>query len=122
MRSFLLAICLLTVFAGRPLAQSLDYNILEELNIDNKSEALTNTYRFFSNGNTVFIIGAPVFLLSDGFRRNDKRMIKAGENALISLGVSTVVTWALKYSIHRPRPFERYPDVVKLSSGGGSPF
>ncbi len=86
MKSIFLLLCLVTAFAGRLRAQSLDYDIIEELNIDNKSEALDNTYRFFSNGNTFFIIGAPVFLLADGFRRNDKTMITAGENALVSLG------------------------------------
>jgi len=122
MKTLLFAFCLLVAAGIRTTAQSLDYKILEEWNIERDTRSLDGTFRFFSNGNTFFIVGAPVLLLSDGFYRNDPQMIKAGKDALISLGISTVATWALKYSIHRPRPFEKYADVVKLSNGGGSSF
>src|SRR5882757_9580621 len=122
MKTLLLIFCLLTAISARTMAQSLDYKILEEWNIEDDTRGLEGTFRFFSNGNTFFIIGAPVLLLSDGFYNKDPRMIKAGKDALVSLGISTVATWVLKYSIKRERPFEKYPNVLKLSNGGGSSF
>src|SRR5437016_4953734 len=115
MKTLLLAACLLMAMNMHTMAQSLDYKILEEWNIESDTRSLDGTFRFFSNSNTFFIIGVPVLMLSDGFYKNDHVMIKAGKDALVSLGVSTVVTWALKYSIKRERPFEKYPNVVKLS-------
>jgi len=41
---------------------------------------------------------------------------------LISVGVSAVVANILKYSIDLPRPFEVYPYIEKLSSGGSPSF
>src|SRR3954451_17221719 len=122
MKTLLLTACLLMTMSARTMAQSLDYKILEEWNIDNDTRSFDGTSRFFSNSNTFFIVGVPLLMLSDGFYKNDRVMIKAGKDALVSLGVSTVVTWALKYSIKRERPFEKYPNVVKLSNGGGSSF
>lgn len=121
-KKIFLAACLLTACCARSVAQSVDYEILEEWNIENHTAGLDNTFRFFSNGNTFFIIGAPLVLLGDGYFNNNKQMIAAGRDALVSLGVSTIVTFAMKDSFKRERPFLKYPDVVKLSSGGGSSF
>ncbi|HSC36926.1 MAG TPA: hypothetical protein VLD19_03605, partial [Chitinophagaceae bacterium] len=115
MKTLLFAVCLFFAFSTRTAAQSIDYAILEEWNIENHTRGMENTFRFFSNNNTLFIIGAPVFLLSDGYISNDKKMITAGKNALLSLAVSTAATFALKNTIRRERPFERYPNIVKLS-------
>jgi len=122
MKTRLLVFCLLTAISARTTAQSLDYKILEEWNIESDTRPLDGAFRFFSNGNTFFIVGVPVLMLSDGFYKNDPVMIKAGRDALVSLGISTIATWALKYTVKRERPFEKYPNVVKLSSGGGSSF
>ena len=122
MKKIFFAVCLLMVCSARSFAQSVDYEILEEWNIENHTAGLDNTFRFFSNGNTFFIIGVPLALLGDGYFSNNSQMITAGRNALVSLGISTVVTFAMKDSFKRERPFQKYLDVVKLSSGGGSSF
>jgi membrane-associated phospholipid phosphatase len=122
MKTLLFAVCLFFTLSTRTAAQSIDYDILEEWNIENHTRGMENTFRFFSNNNVFFLIGAPVFMLGDGYISDDKKMITAGKNALVSLGVSTAATWALKYTVRRERPFERYPSVVKLSSGGGYSF
>jgi membrane-associated phospholipid phosphatase len=121
-RKSLLAVCLLILCSGRLCAQSIDYKILEEWNIEGNSAGTTTAFRFFSNNNTFFIVGAPLALLAGGYLKDDPRQITAGRDAFISLGVSTVVTMAMKYTIKRERPFERYSEVKKLSSGGGSSF
>ncbi|MBS1565230.1 MAG: phosphatase PAP2 family protein [Bacteroidetes bacterium] len=122
MRKLLVAFCLLFAAGQRLSAQNIDYSLLRICNIDGRTATLDNTSRFFSNGNVFFITGAPVLLLADGFFRDDPQFIAAGKNALVSLGVSTVVTFAMKSTFKRHRPFETYPNVVKLSSGGGSSF
>lgn len=103
-------------------AQSLDYQIMKEWNIEERSEGWKDVSKFFSDQNQVFIIAVPAALLANGYFKNDKAFITAGKQALLSLGVSAVVTWAGKYTFRRRRPFEKYPDVVKLSSGGGPSF
>ncbi len=121
MKSFLLIVFTASISVGIR-AQSLDYKIIKECNIETDMRHLDNTFRFFSDQNKTFIVGLPAVLLADGFIKKDKDLIRAGENAFISLGASTFVTWGLKYSIHRHRPFEKYPEVLKLSNGGGSSF
>lgn len=122
MKNLLFALCLLALCSRSSAQQSLDYKILEEWNIENHPAGLVSTFRFFSNNNTFFIIGAPVALLSGGYFSNNREMITAGKNAVISLGVSSVITIVLKDAVKRERPFERYPNVVKLSAGGGGSF
>lgn len=121
MKYFLILVCATSISVNIS-AQSLDYKIIEECNIEKDMRHLDKTFLFFSNQNKTFIIGLPAVLLADGIIKKDKDLLRAGENAFISLGASTFVTWGLKYSIHRRRPFEKYPEVIKLSNGGGSSF
>lgn len=119
MRFFLLAITCLACSAHVH-AQSLDYKIIRDLNI--KSRDYDNTFRFFSTQNKVFIAGLPLALAIEGYLKKDKDLLQAGKNAFISLGASTAITWALKYSCRRGRPYEHYQEVIKLDVGGGPSF
>lgn len=121
MKKLYFALLLLTGMVSRLAAQGFDYDLLKSWNI-NRSRGSDPTYRFFSDQNTVFILGVPAGVALAGFLEHDEKLKQAGLEAAVSLGVSSVVTWGLKYSINRKRPFEKYPDVVKLSDGGSPSF
>ena len=121
MKKILLAL-FLAIGIASACAQSFDYQVMKEWNIEDRSKGWEDACKFFSDQNQVFIIAVPVALLANGYFKNDKAFITAGKQALLSLGVSSVVTWAGKYAFRRRRPFEKYPDVVQLSSGGGPSF
>jgi membrane-associated phospholipid phosphatase len=120
MKNFFLLLGFLGVM-GVAKAQSFDYSLLKSWNID-RSRGSDPTYQFFSDKNNIFIVGLPAGVAIAGFLKHDDDLKKAALNAGISLGVSSVITWGLKYGINRERPFVKYPDVVKLSSGGSPSF
>lgn len=39
-----------------------------------------------------------------------------------SLGADAIITFGLKYSVNRPRPFVTYPDIIKKSDAGSKSF
>jgi membrane-associated phospholipid phosphatase len=103
-------------------AQSLDYKILQDWNIDDKNGATDRTMQFFSNSDNFFIIGAPVGLIVGGVVTHDAHMKQAGFNAATTLVVVSAATWGIKYAVRRVRPFTTHPDLIKMSSGGGPSF
>lgn len=103
-------------------AQSLDYKIIQDWNVEDRSAGMDRTFRFFTNSNSAFIVGAPAALIIGGFIGHDKTLKQAGYDAATTLLLSTAITWGMKYSIHRTRPFDTYPNLIKLSSGGGPSF
>lgn len=99
---------------------SLDKSTLVELQED-RTPGKTRIMQGFSNSAGIISLCVPagVFLAGEINGRKDVRQkaLYIGE----SIVVSSLFTWALKYSINRPRPFQKYPDLIKPASNGGSP-
>jgi membrane-associated phospholipid phosphatase len=120
MKTWILALALLLGFKAAG-AQGFEYNVLKAWNID-RSRSSDGFFQFFSNNNTVFIVGVPAAMAIDGFISDNKKLRQAALEAGLSLGISSAIALGLKYTINRPRPFTKYPDVVKLSDGGSPSF
>lgn len=103
------------------LSQNIDVRLLKSIN----SEEILNSdkyFRFISNSDAYAVIGTPVVLAGVGLIRNDDKMLR---NAFVMAAASIVnegVTYALKYSINRDRPFETYPEIVKKAKAGSPSF
>jgi membrane-associated phospholipid phosphatase len=103
------------------LSQNIDIRLLKSIN----SEETLNSdkyFRFISNSDAYAVIGTPVVLAGIGLIRNDNKMFR---NACIIMASSIInegVTYGLKYSINRKRPFEIYPDIVKKAKAGSPSF
>jgi membrane-associated phospholipid phosphatase len=99
----------------------LDVSTVQELSEDRKPWE-TKTFRFFTNTTNDISLAIPLSLFIAGTLNGDKAMCK---NALItteSLALSTAVTFALKYSVKRERPYARDSLITKIGPGGGYSF
>jgi membrane-associated phospholipid phosphatase len=114
------SILIITGFAGT--AQSLDYQFIYEVNAEERPRNFDKAFKFITNTGAVLPEAIPIALLGTGLLTHNKILIKQGENAALSFGVSTIITFALKHAYKRQRPFTTHPDLIKLTSGGGSSF
>ena len=102
-------------------SQNFDVRLLSSIN----SEEILNSdkyFRFISNSDAYVIIGTPLLLAGAGLIRNDDKMLR---NAFVVATASILnegLTYALKYSINRDRPFETYPEIVKKTDAGSPSF
>jgi membrane-associated phospholipid phosphatase len=114
------SILIITGFAGT--AQSLDYQFIYEVNAEDRPKQFDKAFKFITNTGAVLPEVYPITMIATGLFTHNKVLLLQGEHAAISFGVSTIVTYALKHAYDRQRPFTTHPDLVKLTSGGGSSF
>ncbi|MEO5682031.1 MAG: phosphatase PAP2 family protein [Chitinophagaceae bacterium] len=112
---------LVTITAFTSSAQSLDYQIMRQVNC-NRQTSLDKPFQFVSNSNMYLTAGAPFVLMATGMLSHDKSLIRMGEDAAITFAISSISTYALKKTVQRERPFVTHKDIVKLSNGGGMSF
>lgn len=112
---------LLLLLPGTLFSQNLDIRILRQIN-EHRNTHLDGTFKTISNSVSPISIGAPLLILGAGFIEKDKELKQKGLVVAESFLVTTLVATGLKHAINRPRPFETYPDIQKLSAGGSSSF
>jgi len=120
-RKFLLFLVLLICYSNASQGQNADIRLLREINL-NRNKSLDGTFIVLTNSAAPISVGMPIGLLGVGLLSKDSALTR---NALVigtSVVVSTVITTVMKKSINRPRPFETYPDIEKLSLAGSSSF
>jgi membrane-associated phospholipid phosphatase len=98
--------------------QNIDINIVREIN-GNRTNFRDNTFKTITNSVTPIMIATPIVMAVVGKLTDDPQLAKnltffAG--SMVSMGASTLV---LKRVFDRPRPFEAYSDITKLTDGGG---
>ena len=98
-------------------SQNADIKLLRQLNV-NRNKHLDTYFTICSNSIIPVSIGVPLSLYLYGLHKKDSLFRSKAIVAGGSLAVASVITFALKYSIGRPRPFVTYPDIQKLSDGG----
>lgn len=98
---------------------SLDYTILEWIHL-NRIESLDEILRLFSSVTTYVSI---VLIIATGMYAYFK---KEGFNKpiqlIITLLLAALVSFTMKSTINRERPFETHDNIEKLSTGGSSSF
>lgn len=102
--------------------QNLDVKILEKIHT-NSSIPCDKIMQCFSN--SIVFLSVPITLsyLGYGYFKKDNKILNKGANITVSLVVTGGITYALKYSFKRPRPFVKYPDkFIKKSYGGDYSF
>lgn len=119
MKKYLLLLLLIPTIWG--FSQNIDINVLRDINL-NRNKQLDGVFRGITNSAAPVAIGTPIVLYGIGILTKDS--VTTSKSYYIGLTVltATVLSTALKYSINRPRPFETYPDIEKLTSGGSPSF
>lgn len=104
----------LTGFYGR--TQNADINILRKIYSPNTLPS-DGFFRFMSNSVSPVAVSVPTFYFGMSLLQKEKNIrqnvwlqhtIRSG----LSIGGAGLISYSLKYSIKRERPFDRYPDIV----------
>jgi len=104
-----------------PFAQNLDVDILKAINPVNPNSVYweqTSTSAYWVPG--FIVLGS----LGYGFLEKNKQIKQNGYELLINIAVSQLISEALKISINRERPADKYPTEIFASSpthGGSFP-
>jgi membrane-associated phospholipid phosphatase len=102
-------------------SQNLDIRILRSINSPETLPA-DKIFQFMSNSDAYISLGIPATMATVGLIRHDEKLLRNSCVTLVSIGVSSVLTLAMKYSVNRARPYITYPDIVKKSAGGSPSF
>ena len=91
-------------------AQSIDIQLLRDINL-HRNESLKGTMLTFTNFDYPVSVAIPVTELVAGYATHNRQAIMNGWQTVAGLGINTIITFGLKYSVARPRPFVTYPDL-----------
>ncbi|MBK9290707.1 MAG: phosphatase PAP2 family protein [Bacteroidetes bacterium] len=118
----LLLVSLLAMLSAALLAWSqLDVQLLHEINAGRQRQFDT-LFIVITHTAGPFTFGIPVIMLIVALLRYDRLLRLASWYVMISVAVAVAITNLLKYTINRPRPFETYTFIEKLTSGGSPSF
>ena len=110
------------MLCGTTNAQSTDFSMLRKIN-KNEHPQWDKTMKLTSHSIYPVMVAAPGTLFLTGYINNDKIMMRNGVKTGATIGINLLLTTGLKYSIHRPRPFDQYPnDIIKRTDASGFSF
>lgn len=102
-------------------SQNIDIDLLRNIN-HHRNEHLDGAFSTISQTARPFSITAPVMVYGIGMIKKDKTLKEKGLMMGASFIVATGISTTLKYAINRPRPYDTYPDIKKVSVGGSPSF
>lgn len=103
-------------------AQSLDFSMLRAFN-KNEYPNWDKSMKITSHSIYPVMVATPGSLLLTGYIKDDKIMMRNGVKTGVSIGLSAVLSYGLKYAVNRPRPFVQYPnDIIKRTNVGPYSF
>lgn len=91
-------------------AQNADIDILKQINL-NRNHSLDNTMAALTNSVYPITAAVPLSELIAGYKRHDKQLIAAGWTTTAGVAANFIVTFGLKYSVNRTRPYISYPQI-----------
>lgn len=109
------------IFSFSFVLQNIDVDILKEINL-NRNTQFDAFFQIFTNSVSLIAWLVPLFLLIIGFTKRQIQIRKKALFLLSSVVLSSVLTLILKYAINRPRPFDTYTFLEKITSGGSPSF
>lgn len=112
-KSILVFFC--TMLALGVSAQNWDINTLHKVNsLDGKFAR--NYSKVFSKSAPYISVGVPVAMAVYAGIGKDKELLKDAIYVGTSVAEAVVITYGLKYTIDRERPYDRYPDRINAHS------
>ena len=103
------------------LSQNADINLLKSVNVD-RNKSLDPTFKVITHSVTPISIGAPLVVFSVGLIQKDSTLKNKGIFLAETFVVNGFITTALKFSVHRDRPFVTYPFIDKQADAGSLSF
>lgn len=90
--------------------------------MEHRKEEPTEIFQQVSNSTNYISLLVPLSVLATGYARGEKITVQKGWCMAESLVASSLVTWGLKFTIRRNRPFTTNSFIVSASTGGGPSF
>ena len=100
---------------------SLDIGLLRAI-YENRNPIFDSFFILITNSAAALAFGIPAILFFTALYRKEKTLRRNALNIFIIVALSAIVSNILKYAIDLPRPYEIYPFILKLSSGGSPSF
>jgi membrane-associated phospholipid phosphatase len=120
MRTILFTV-ILALFPLKIISQNLDIRILDAINSPN-ALPYDNFFKLVSNSAVLVNIGVPVGMGTYGLIKNDKTAFNNAVEASVATLLCGGITYAIKFTVNRKRPYETYPFITKKSYGGDPSF
>jgi membrane-associated phospholipid phosphatase len=121
MQKKILIIAFLIISFTNVFAQNFDIDLLKKIHL-NRNENFDAPLEFFSDTTRPVSVATPIVIYAIGYFSEDKTLknkaLFVAETSLISAGL----TYALKYSIKKERPYKTYPFIEKITDGGSPSF
>lgn len=118
-RIVFISLILLGVFTGGQ-AQNRDINTLHKINSWD-GRFVRNYSKAFSRSAPYFSIGVPVAMSVYAALDKDKELLKDAVYIGTSVIEAFVITYGMKYTFNRERPYDRHPDRIHAYSYEDSP-
>ena len=118
---YLIALAAISLLPNCVSAQNNDAKLAMSIN-EKQTSAKTQYCKLNANSVTMVNFGAPLVVFSAGVIKHDKKMQKDAADMMGAFALSSVVTHLAKNAFHKERPYERYSQITKRSSGGGYSF
>jgi membrane-associated phospholipid phosphatase len=99
----------------------LDIGILRAI-YENRIPVLDSIFIFITNSAAAIAFGIPILLLIIAFKKKIPELQHEALLMLIPVALSAIIANILKYAFDLPRPYEIYPFILKLSTGGSPSF
>jgi len=101
--------------------RNLDVGILK-LIYENRIPALDSAFLIFTDTAALIAFGIPATLIIFSSLTKKPALRKTAGTIFISVAISAILANILKYTTDLPRPYELYPFIEKLGSGGSPSF
>lgn len=114
-------VCLLFAFYSNAPAQNVDINLLEKINIPRNTN-LDGGFTAITNSLAPVTLGTPAVMCITGILKKDQKLLRNGLELGGSAAINGLITFALKQSMHRQRPYETYPQIQNYKTVKGYSF
>ena len=109
MQKSFLGLFLTIVISTNAYSQNWDINLLNDINPQNPSSSY---WQKTSSTTYVVGVGVPATQLIVGFIKKDKNLQHQGLETIGGLAINSIVTYGLKYTVNRERPYDKYPLLI----------
>jgi membrane-associated phospholipid phosphatase len=117
----LLAVCFSSINPAA-LAQKTGFDQQVLINLMNhRTDGGSRFCRGISNSTQLVATLIPVSVLAAGVIGNDMPTLKKGLYIATTVAGSAFITYGLKQSFQRPRPYDKHPGIIPVGGGSSSP-
>jgi membrane-associated phospholipid phosphatase len=99
----------------------LDIQLLRGL-YENRNPLFDSTFIVITDSAAALAFGIPAIFLIHGLIVKNKLQWRNALTVIIAVAIAAIVANIIKFSLDTPRPYEIYPFIEKLSSGGSPSF